>query len=643
VDADILELVRQERLLEAACLCRERGDAAGASALFERACDWRSAATEALRTGDGLRGLDLALRAGDDAIAQAAARLVATDGAGALRAAAHLSARGRDVWAARVLEAAGRDLDAALAWERAGELIRAAALFERAGEPAHAARALEASLRRDPDAAAAAVALGALLLRFGRDEAGVRALQRVPQRAPERRAALTHLVGALQRLGLSAAAVDAAAELAALGGALEATEVAAATPAAVATPAAPALMYGRYEVLRQVASSARAHVLEGFDRARGERVALKIYAPADAAGLARAAFARLEGDLRALRSLDHPAIVPIRDFYAQGPTVVLAWMDGGTLEQMLARGPIAPARAVEIAASILSALGDAHRLGILHRDVKATNVLFDSAGAARLADFGTAHAADASATVTAGDLGALATLSPEQREGREVTAQSDLFAIGILLEEMLTGPLARAPSAAPSVARPSEAHPDLDARHDAAVARMTARDPRARPADALTAREMLLSLPWPGLATATSGPDPGGREGHASDRPGLSRLERRGDEGFVDAWTGHAVECIPLSDDVLGRARGFAGATHDALQPVLRIDREGGSLWLASCASIERPLTTSERARLEGALDALRAAGAPAGRVDSIRVGVGPDGGVVVRFDGSGQRSSTIG
>ncbi len=486
MDADILQLVREERLLEAALLCSQRGDAANASALFERACDWRSAATEALRADEPLRALELALRAGDDAIAHAAATRIAADPHEAERAAAHLTQHGRHAWAARVLEASQRDLDAAFAWERSGDLVRAAALFERTGEPAHAARALEACLRRDPDAAAAAVALGALLLRFGRDQAGVRALQRVPARSPERRAALTHLVGAFRRVGLSSAAAHAEAELAALGGPLE-------PPALV--PGGPALLYGRYEVAEQVASSARARVLRAFDRARAEQVALKVYASSEGRSPSRSAFVRLEGDVRALQPLDHPAIVPIREFFSSGPTVVLRWMEGGTLEQMMARSPIAPARAAEIGASILSALGEAHRLGILHRDVKATNVLFDATGAARLSDFGAAHVVDASATVTAGDLGSLATLSPEQREGREVTAQSDLFAIGVLLEEMLTG--AR-PGAAALRSLPSEAHAGMDARHDDVVSRLTARDPRSRPADAFQARDMLLSLPWPG-------------------------------------------------------------------------------------------------------------------------------------------------
>lgn len=629
LDADVLQLVREERLLEAGRLCSERGDAAGASALFERACDWRSAASEALRAGDALRGLELALRAGDDVIAQDATALVAADPLGAQRAAIHLAARGRHAWAARVLEAARRDRDAALAWERAGEPVRAAALFERAGEPAHAARTLEACLRRDPEAAAAAVSLGALLLRFGRDEAAARALQHVPARAPERRAALTHLIQALQRLGLASAATEAAAELAGLGGPIELGPVEAGE---AATPATPAPLHGRYDVVGQVASSARARVLEGFDRARGERVAVKVYATGDARGPGRAAFARLEADLRALRPLDHPSIVPIRDVYPSGPTVVFAWMDGGTLDQMLARGPITPGRSAEIAASILWALGDAHRLGILHRDVKATNVLFDAAGAARLSDFGAAHAADASATVTAGNLGALATLSPEQREGREVTARSDLFAVGVLLQEMLTG---RRTGAGPPAALPSEAHPGLDARHDQLVARMTAPDPRSRPADAFRARELLLSLPWPGRAT-TNDPEESGTDSAASDRPGGERLERRADGSLVDAWTGRAIACVPLSEEVLERARVFARAGHDALQPVLRVDREGGSLWLASCTPIDRPLTGPERMRLEGALESLRVAGwhrSDTGGVVATRVAIDSSGEVVACFE----------
>ncbi len=393
---------------------------------------------------------------------------------------------------------------------------------------------------------------------------------------------------------------------------------------------APLSLHGRYEVAEQVASSARARVLRAFDRARAEQVALKVYASSEGRSPSRSAFVRLEGDVRALQPLDHPAIVPIREFFSSGPTVVLRWMEGGTLEQMMARSPIAPARAAEIRASILSALGEAHRLGILHRDVKATNVLFDATGAARLSDFGAAHVVDASATVTAGDLGSLATLSPEQREGREVTAQSDLFAIGVLLEEMLTG--AR-PGAAALRSLPSEAHAGMDARHDDVVSRLTARDPRSRPADAFQARDMLLSLPWPAAASPASAPERGLGERRASDRPGSDRVTRRADGSLADGWTGRAIECLPLTDEVLERARVFARADHHALQPVLRVDRDAGCLWLASCGPpIDRPLTPAERERLQGALDALQAAGGPPAQVGEGLAAVGPSGDVVVRF-----------
>ena len=612
MDADVEKLVREQRLLEAAVLASARGDAAGASALFEQACEWRSAATQALRAGDALRALELALRADDIAIAERAAARIGADPAAADRAAFHLTQRGRHDWAARVFESSGRELDAARAWERAGVALRSAPLYERAGHPAEAARVLEAALRRDPEAAGAAaacVALGALLLRFGKDAAAVRALQRVLPEAPERRAALEHLAGALRRLGLNDAANDAAEELTRLGGD--------ASPAPPPTGLAASRLYGRYESVRPIASSASARLLEGFDRGRGERVAIKVYAPgAHAVSSTRAALARLEHDVLVIHALEDPAIVPILEFHPSGPAVVLAWMAGGSLEAWLARGAVPADRAVEIAASVLGALGAAHRAGVLHRDVKPANVLFDAAGAARLSDFGAAHAADASATVTAGDLGALAYLSPEQREGRAATVQSDLYAVGILLRDMLAGD--------PHGAR-------LDARHLGVLARLTATDPRDRPADAFQARELLFSLPWPGASAAATAPARGvaAMEG----LPEQPRLEPLSGGTLLDGWTGRPVERVPLSDAVLERARRFARAEHVALQTVLRVDREDGCLWLAACApGPARPLTPGERERVDGAIEALLGAGVPRAEVDPTRVAVDAAGDVVLRF-----------
>ncbi len=615
MDADVEQLVREQRLLEAAQLASQRGDAAGASALFERACEWRSAGQEALRAGDPARALELALRAGDEALAEDAAAHVAV-APNADRVAARMAARGRHAWAARILEAVGRDVEAARAWEHAGQTTRAGALFERAAQPAEAARVLEAALRRDPGDFAAAVALGVLLVRFGRDAAGARVLQRVPPGAPERREALVSLAAALDRLGLADAARDASAELAALGG----------PPASLSgppsAPAAGARLYGRYDIVRPVASSPRARVLEALDRAGGERVALKAYAagePGDAP--ARAALARLEADVRAVGALAHPSMVPVRALVAAGPTVVLAWMEGGTLEARLAKEPVAPDRAAEVARAVLGALAQAHRVGVLHRAVKPSNVLFDAAGAARLSDFGAAHAADASATITAGDLGVLEYLSPEQREGREVRVQSDLYAVGILLREMLVGRAHEGP--------PSRAHPRLDERHDALLARLTARAPEDRPADALQALELVAALPWPG-------PAPHGPFSRAQQPQGAlaegPRVQGSVDGAVVDTWTGRRIERVPLTEPALEHARLLARADHPALQAVLRVDRESGALWLAACdPPLERPLTPAEQARVDGALGALLAAGAPTSLLDRARVAL-QDGEVVVRL-----------
>ena len=587
MDADVAELVLADRLRDAAALSAARGDVRTASLLFERACDWRSAASQSLRAGDGPRALDLALRAGDTELAREAVTLVAAEPASAERAAAQLAAQGRPGWAARVLDLA---------------------------------------LRRDGGDVAAALALGALLVRFGKDEAGLKALQRVSSRAPERREALRLMLAPLRRLGLAAAARDAAIELAALAQAPGAKPAPPAVEIVEVTPAA--WLHGRYDVVRQVASSVSARVLEAIDRALGERVALKVYATGERGSAARAAFDRLDRELRALRAIEAPSVVPVRDVDGAESLVALAWMDGGTLEQVLATGSaVAPARAVEIACAVLSALGEAHRIGIVHRGVKPTNVLFDAAGAAHLSDFGAAHVADASATVTAGAFSGLAYQSPEQREGRPVTARSDVFAVGVLLAEMLAG---RRRSAAAESPPPSEVHAGLDARHDRVVAALLAPLADARPADAFQARDRLHALSWPGDA---SGAGTSSDERGVGERPGEGRLSVRAEGGFVDAWTGRVVECVPLSDDVIARARLFAAADHGALQPVLRIDQEGGRLWLAGCgAPLDRPLTDAERARIRSALDALVVAGADPSGLDAGAVALDGQGAVVFRF-----------
>jgi serine/threonine-protein kinase len=629
VDPQVAELVRQERLVEAAALARSHGDAATASTLYERACDWKNAAEEALRACDPGRALDLAAEAGDESLADRATSVLASDAGASSAAALRLARRGRVVWAARVLEAAGLDRDAAASWAQAGHSVRAAQILERLGETVAAARVLESAVRRDPAAFDAALSLGRLLARFGKDEAALRTLQRVPPDTPLRREALAAMSGVLRRLGLADAAEESERELAALGG--PPTDPPA-TPDATKSAPIP-MLFGRYAIVREVASSSNARVLECRDVVRDERVAVKTFAAGHVHGAGRDAIARFEREVRALQALDHPNVVPLRDFVPEGPSIVLEWMPGGALEAVLASGPLAPSRSIEVACAILSALGEAHRLGILHRDVKPANVLFDFSGGVRLSDFGAAHLADSSATTTAGIIGTRGYMSPEQREGHPATIRSDLYSVGVLLREMLTG---QPPTAESSDARPSELHSELDARHEAVLRTLTERDPELRPTDAFDARARLLAIPWPASLPARLRPREGASrtQGDSSETIPPARLRPRLEGGWIDALTLRTIECVNLDDRVLERARRFALADHPALQTVLRID-PSGALWLAAPRGrpLDRPLTQRERDRMEAALSALHGAGEAHGYVDVAHVFLDADEGPVLRFE----------
>lgn len=621
MDDAVADLVKAQRLREAAELASAHGDHGRASEIYEQACAWSEAADEALKNGDAARSLRMAALGNDASRGDAALDRLTRALPEAARIAAELEARGAWAWAARTHERVGNAPAAARSWERAGEAERAARLLEAQGDLHGAARALEGALRRDPHRPSALLALGALLLRLGRVEAATRVLQRLP--SPEDEAGQTpestegqHLLArAMELLGM--------AEAPAPRGSRDLSAPQSEDPP---RPAEAPVLYGRYQVIASRASSATARVYEAVDRLDGQRVAVKVFAGHDhlsTRGAGRDALARFEREVQILRALAHPNVVPLRDYVQEGPALVTIWMSGGTLEERLASCSLTPRRGVEIACALLSALGEAHRASILHRDVKPSNVLFDDAGVTYLADFGVAHLGDASATATAAVIGTQAYMSPEQRRGEPATPRSDLYAVGVLLREM------------------AGLHPDLGHAHRVLLAQLAAPDAEARVESAFEARRRLLALTWPDTAAPRHPPSVPtlAEQGTAPalPMPNVGRLTE-GPRGPHDRWVRRDVTLWPLSADALTRAGAFARADDDALQTVLRVDHGGGHLWLevppgGPVPHDGGPLSEAQRAVVARATAALRRQGLePSVGEGAEHLCVDEDGRVTVLF-----------
>ncbi|MBN2204138.1 MAG: Stk1 family PASTA domain-containing Ser/Thr kinase [Thermoleophilia bacterium] len=196
----------------------------------------------------------------------------------------------------------------------------------------------------------------------------------------------------------------------------------------------------RYRVLRKLGGGGMADVYLGEDLTLGRRVALKVLLQRF---LGDAQFIeRFRREAKAAAGLNHPGIVAIYDWGQVGgtPYIVMEYVEGETLKDLIRRrGRLGGAEAVDLTLGLLAGVELAHRHGIIHRDIKAQNILIDRNGAAKITDFGIARAGDSGMTEAGSILGTAQYLSPEQARGLPVDERSDLYSVGVVLYEMLTG------------------------------------------------------------------------------------------------------------------------------------------------------------------------------------------------------------
>ncbi len=262
------------------------------------------------------------------------------------------------------------------------------------------------------------------------------------------------------------------------------------------------LLAGRYRLVNRIAAGGVGEVWRAEDQMLARPVAVKLLR-AEYAQHAETQ-ARFRSEAQHAASLSHPAIAQVYDYHEGDaefrPFLVMELIDGPSVADVLADGPLDSERVMDIVAQAAAGLDAAHQSGLVHRDIKPANLLLTSDGQVKITDFGIAHAAGSAPITRHGQLmGTPAYLAPERVTGRTAGPTSDLYSLGILAHECLTG------------ARPYEGTPmeivlahgqrelpalpwSVPAPVASFIAELTARDPAARPASARLASARAAEL-----------------------------------------------------------------------------------------------------------------------------------------------------
>jgi serine/threonine-protein kinase len=366
---------------------------------------------------------------------------------------------------------------------------------------------------------------------------------------------------------------------------------------------------GRYRVISRLGSGGMADVYLAQDTLLGRQVALKLLHHRFSSD--QEFVERFRREASSAAGLSHPNVVSVYDRGEWDGTYYIAmeYLPGRSLKAVLREhGQLSPDDAIDITIQILLALRFAHKRGIIHRDIKPHNVILDEEGRAKVTDFGIARAGASDMTMTGSIMGTAQYLSPEQAQGYAVSEASDIYAVGVVLYELLTGGVPFEGESAVTIALkqvsvqptpPSQRNPQVSPALDAVVLRAMAKDPAARfvGADELIAalqqaRAGIAPAPLPigngapPTAALLVPPLPPG-DGQPEDAAAAEAEERRRRAGWIAAGIAAAVIVVAVLlllllpgksgevtvPDVTGQTQLAATATlkREGLSPVVSV------------------------------------------------------------------------